>query len=125
MLYLKELRRIIISWAFSWLGFTFFSKSPFIWSVGSEESPSYSTIRAQANSPRERDIEDVFSLGRKHDAQASSSHLAHEQTNARLPAAGEPTPSDSQPAPTHSTKPEATPPSPRVSPYPYAFDQVI
>lgn len=125
MLYLKELRHIIITWAFSWLGFTLFSKSPFIWSVGSEESSSSSTIRAPASPPRERDIDDVFSLGGKHDAQASSSHLAHEQTDARLPAAGEPAPSDSQPAPTHSTEPEAAPPSPRVSPYPYAFDQVI
>ena len=34
MLYLKELWHIFITWAFSWLGFTFFSKSPFIWLVG-------------------------------------------------------------------------------------------
>ncbi|KAL4637893.1 hypothetical protein ACB092_03G110800 [Castanea dentata] len=74
------------------VGFTLFSKSPFIWSVGSEESSSSSTIRAPASSPWERDIDDVFSLGGKHDAQASSSHLAHKQTDARLPAAGEPAP---------------------------------
>ena len=43
MLYLKELQHIIITWAFSWLAFTLFSKSPFIWSVGLEESSSSST----------------------------------------------------------------------------------
>ena len=95
MLYLKELQHIIITWAFSWLGFTLFSKSPFIWSAGSKESSSSSTIRAPANPPWELDIDDVFLLGGKHDAQASSSHLAHEQTDARLPAAGELAPSDS------------------------------
>ena len=95
MLYLKELQHIIITWAFSRLGFTLFSKSPFIWSTGSEESSSSSTIKAPASPPWERDIDDVFSLGGKHNAQASSSHQAHEQTDARLPAAGEPAPSDS------------------------------
>ena len=45
--------------------------------------------------------------------------------DARLLAVGELAPSDSQPTPTHSTEPEATLPPPRVSPYPYAFDQVI
>ena len=95
MLYLKELQHIIITWAFSRLGFTLFSKSPFIWSTGLEESSSSSTIRAPASPPWERDIDNVFLLGGKHNAQASSSHLAHEQTDARLPAAGEPAPSDS------------------------------
>ena len=77
MLYLKELRHIIITWAFQWLGFNLFSKSPFIWLVGLEESTSSSTMKALACPPRERDIDDVFLLGGKHDTQASSSHLAH------------------------------------------------
>ncbi|CAK9187009.1 unnamed protein product [Ilex paraguariensis] len=91
------------------VGLDFVFKIPFIWSVGSDESSSSSTIGALldwTSPPRERDID---------------------ETDARLPAAGEPAPSDSrqEPTPTHSTEPEAAPPSQSVSPYPYAFDQVI
>ncbi|CAK9187011.1 unnamed protein product, partial [Ilex paraguariensis] len=83
----------------------------------SDESSSSSTIGALldwTSPPRERDIDEVFSLGGKHDAQASSSHLAHDPLRLSTRA-----------TPTHSTEPEAAPPSQSVSPYPYAFDQVI
>lgn len=106
LFYVKEVRNIMITWGFSWLGFTMYSKSPCIWSVGSDESSSFSTIRdlfGWASPPQERDIDEMFSLGGKHEAQASSYHLAHEQTDARLPAAGEPAPSGSRQEPTPTT----------------------
>lgn len=50
--------------------------------AGAEKSSGSSFIRGLldwTSPPREREIDEVFSLGGKHDAQASSSHMAHDQ----------------------------------------------
>lgn len=133
LFYLKELRHIIIASGLSWLGFTLFSKSPLIWSVGSDE-PSSSTIGVLldwSSPPRELDFDEVFSLGgnrSSHDAQASSSHLAHEQTDARLPAAGEPAPPDPLQEPGQNARVPVNegpiPPANQQVPHPFDWDRL-
>ncbi|CAK9141722.1 unnamed protein product [Ilex paraguariensis] len=73
-------------------------RSPFIWLVGSDESSSLATIGALldwSSLLQEWDIDEVFSLGGKHDAQAISFHLYHKYRDAKLLVAGELAPVDS------------------------------